>query len=424
MRGRLHLVAVVAALVLVPGCVTLSSAPAPAPAPTAADAPEDADAGPVNRFLLEAPRPYGTRVSGGAEPSILASRDGTTVWIGDTAGIHRSQDGGVSWQRLSDPFVGGLFTDGWAMAEDDVGRLYVVVTNGQAISLAVSGDKGTTWEHVNHLVDFSGVADRPWVAARGDGEVAVIFYDAVRTTREVCVRSDDAGRTFLVRHLNNVNVYPNAGNAAYGPDGALYYATGAMTYQWARACEDPFKRMPHGSATGAQIFTQVSVDAAGDVYVARPSADNSQVVLSGTHGMVGGTRKTLVVSPPELASNTFVTLSAGDGEVVVAWYGSETAGNPSDPGFAGAWNVYVARVSGFWTDSPAVTYARLTTEPNHVGDFCMSGVTCGVGGGGGDRDLLDYFMVDHAPDGGVHVAYGHDGTGSRAEVRYARLPAP
>jgi hypothetical protein len=168
-------------------------------------------------------------------------------------------------------------------------------------------------------------------------------------------------------------------------------------------------------ATGAQIFTQIQVDANGDFFVAKPTPDNGEMLLLGTHGFRGMGRKMLVVSPPESLSNTFGTLSVQDGAIAVAWYGSTTAGNPSADGFGGTWDVHVTRVSDFW-GAPVLERSVIETGI-HVGGFCMGGIGCTSG----DRDLLDYFMVDHAPDGAVHVAYGHDGAGSDAQVRHARV---
>lgn len=98
--------------------------------------------------------------------------------------------------------------------------------------------------------------------------------------------------------------------------------------------------------------------------------------------------------------------------------GSTTAGNPAGA-FTGSWDVYVARVTGFWTSSPSVTVTKVTTEPNHVGGFCMSGIACSTGGG--DRDLLDYMGVTYDASGALHVAYGHDGSTTNAVVRYAKV---
>ncbi|HUR69445.1 MAG TPA: sialidase family protein [Candidatus Thermoplasmatota archaeon] len=350
--------------------------------------------------------------SGGAEPSILATSDGA-LWIGDTSGLAKSTDGGATWHHVDVGFLGGLFTDGWALAEDDVGTLYVAVTNGQMLSTASTKDGGATWT-INHLVDVSTIADRPWIAARGDGEVAVVYNDA-KTTRELCVHSTDGGFTWLDRYVG-IQASPNAGNVVFWPDGGLSYSVGTMSYKWSAPCSGEPQKLPQGNS-GAQIFTQAQVSGAGDLYLARPTADNGAMTVSATHGMRGLGRRTLTLSPPELRSNTYGTVSVNDaGDVAVAWYGSTTPGSPSADGFSGSWNVYVSIVHDFW-GTPVVTTTRVTSVPNHVGGFCFSGIACTSG----DRDLLDYMMVDLDEDGVAHLAYGHDGAGSSSEVRYARV---
>ncbi|HET6404624.1 MAG TPA: sialidase family protein [Candidatus Thermoplasmatota archaeon] len=356
--------------------------------------------------------PAGT-VSGGAEPIIHVTRDGTTLLVGDSSGVYRSVNGGATWTRLSHPFLQGAFTDGRAIAEDDVGRIYVAHTQGQIVGVARSSDNGASWDLISRVVAVGAIADRPWLAARGDGEVTLIVYNAGHG--EECFRSTDGGATFLDRTLITPGV-ANTGGMAYDPQGRLWYSNGASWYRWTTCLQPPLPvDHPNG---GAQILTQTAVDAQGRPYSALPSGNNAQMLVHARQ-TTGGV-KTLAVSPAELKSNTFgaIAVNNATGEVAVGWYGSTTAGNPSASTFGGSWHVYVARITGFWSASPSVTVTQVTTTPNHVGGFCMTGVTCGSGA---DRDLLDYFGLTFAPDGSVHVAYGHDGATSNSEVRYAKL---
>lgn len=359
--------------------------------------------------ILDAPE---AAVSSGAEPSILAARDGT-LYVGDTSGLSRSVNGGASWQHVSIPFIDGLFTDGFALAEDDDGVLYVAVTNGQLISVGASADRGATWR-VTDLVDASIVADRPWIAARGHGQIAILYYDS-KTTREACLASNDGGVTFLTRYVGLVAT-PNAGNALFGPNGALYYSTSNVAYRWSTPCSGEPTRLLHGATSGASTFTQFAVDPSGNMFVAGPPSGNGAMTVYGK-AATGGQWRAIKVSTNAERSNTYATISAIDGEVAVAWYASTTAGNPADASFSGSWNVHVARISGFFEATPIIRHDVVTSEPNHVGDFCMGGIGCTSG----DRDLLDYFGIDHGADGTLHVAYGHDGAGSNAQVRYAHL---
>lgn len=338
-------------------------------------------------------------VSGGAEPMMLVARSGALL-VGDTSGLRRSVDGGASWQASPDPFLGGAFADGWALAQDDAGTLYAASTQGQVIGVAASRDDGRTWDAVSPIVGAGGVADRPWLAANGDGRVALVWYQA--GAGEWCAYSEDGGVTFLGRTLHNVG-FSNAGNLEMDEAGRLWYATRYGVNRWDAGCagSQVTAQLPPG---GPQIFVQLALTPSEDAFVAQPAWGSGAMELRGMHGLDRATYKALNVSPPELRANTFgAVANLGDEEIAVAWYGSTSPGDPSSSAFRGEWHVYVARVRGFWTDAPTVDVTKVTTTPNHRGWFCMGGVSCNSG-----RALLDYFGIAYDSDGNLHVAYGDD----------------
>jgi hypothetical protein len=414
------------AVVLLAGCAAAPSGPvesAPSAGVPSPNSPADAQAAAQggNGFLLDALRPPGNQVSDGAEPSILVDMLGRAIWIGDTSGLAVSFDNGTTWGSGASPFL--LSADGWGLAQDATGTLYFSTTGLAWVDVARSTDLGRTAQLVGRFVDVAPIADRPWIAARGDGEVAMVFYAFGRVADEACARSLDGGETWLDRQP--FAGAPNPGNLVYDDAGTLYFSDGGgEVYRLQDGCQSLQPEAPL-MAAGFQMFPNVELGAnnmlqvatAGNVlYSVAAGPGNRQMLLSGSKD--GGTPRLLGVSPPQLASNTFGAVSTWGDEVAVAWYGSETAGDPSAEGYGGAFNVYVARVKDFWGDRE-VTYYRLTDEPNHVGDICMGGIGCSESA---DRDLLDYFGVDFDPWGGIHVAYGHDGAGSNAVVRYARIP--
>lgn len=393
---------VVAALAL----LTLGSVAVPAAEPFAAHLTLAPAA------LLEGELPEGT-VSNGAEPRIHVTRDGSTILIGDFTGLYRSTNGGTSWQRAPDPFAPGVFADGWPIAEDDTGRIYAADTQGQIVGVASSSNRGQSWDIVSRIVAVGSIVDRPWLAARGNGEVALI----VNSDRgEECYRSLDGGATWLDFSLT-ANPPPNPGSVSFDPQGRLWFSNGASWYMWNAPCRGAAIPRDHPDA-GPQILTQTAVDSAGAVYTAVPSSNSAQMLVH-ARPSTGGL-KTVVVSQAAQKSNTFGAIAVDNvtGDVAVAWYGSTTAGNPSGS-FSGSWQVFVARIQNYWSASPTITVTQVTTEANHVGGFCMNGIGCSTGGG--DRDLLDYQGVAFAPDHSIHVAYGHDGATSSAQVRYARV---
>lgn len=399
----------VALLLLLAGCA--GTAPESEVTVRPGDAPGST---PGNQFLLHAPRPaVDVRISGGAEPQILADNQGRFLWIADTSGGYVSHDNGSSWRSLPSIRPPGLFNDGWGLAQDDAGAMYAAAINGHWVNVGRSED-GTSWAHTSHAVDAAPVSDRPWLAAHGDGEVALFIYDFGRSFSESCAISKDAGVTWLDRSV--LRASPQGGRASADAAGNFYIASddGKLT-RFAGSCMSTASKQMFPAGKGAQHMVHTS--AQGDeVYAAAPTPGNGAVVLSGTKAW--GSPRTVTVSPAVLLSNTFAVVSVHDDEVAVAWYGSESAGDPGAAGFSGSWNVFVAVVQDFW-GSPKIQHHRITTEANHVGDICMDGVGCD---GDRDRDLLDYFAIDHDVWGGVHVAYGHDGAGSSAEVRYAHVP--
>lgn len=380
---------------------------------------------------------FTSTVSNGAEPAILVDRLGRGILVGDHLGVKRSTNGGASWSTVSipwipghDPVFGVGIYDGWVFAQDDAGTIYASTTDGPVINVASSQDGGATWDVgiSTFVVDVSArIADRPWLAARNDGQVAMIWNDGGAS--QACSYSTDGALTFTKKSLLS-NVPPIGGLPAFDKNGGLIFASnggiggGARNlYRYSGSpCSGGVTTVDMGAA-GEQLSTQVVADAAGN-YVARPSADGTKMQILGVPGMTMGGAKTLVVSPATLKGNTFGTIAyrEGAGEMAVAWYGTATAGDFSEPGFNGQWNVYVARVRDFWTATPQVVVQQVTSTPNHVGDFCFSGTGCDLSGAG-DRDLLDYFQITYDAAGQLHLAYGHDGTTANPQVIYARLPA-
>ncbi|HUR26387.1 MAG TPA: PKD domain-containing protein [Candidatus Thermoplasmatota archaeon] len=374
-----------------------------------------------NQWLLDSFHPSAVSVSNGAEPSILTDRLGRALWIGDTSGTYVSLDNGTSW-HVAGHYVGDVgvaFGDGVALAQDDTGRLYAAILNDNRVDVVSSSDLGATWDTLGVAAGVSGTADRPWLAADGDGEVVLFYFDAPAVAVglwEHCARSTDAGMTFVDREP--VSIIPGTGGKAFfDGQGRFYFAhNSGSLYRYDSTCMGSSRTIPMLDDTGGPNQMLQGAADGTDLYMVGTDS-GGRIVLAGSRD--GGGVRDIVVSPAFLPTNTYSTVAARDGLVAVAWYGSETGGDPSAPGYQGAFNVYVALVRGFWQDT-SVEYYRLTAAPNHVGDICMSGIGCT--GGSGDRDLLDYFMVDLDVWGGIHVAYGNDGDSSQRAVAYGRIP--
>jgi hypothetical protein len=283
------------------------------------------------------------------------------------------------------------------------------VPNGQLIEVVSSHDNGNTWSKPA-VADVASIADRPWLAARGHGEVSVIDN---ADNGERCMRSTDAGATFLDRSLLTV-AHPNPGNVVYDASGALWMTNGAVVQRWLSPCKGSLVQTVPLPASGTQIFAMIALDDAGHNYVPLPTPGNGAMQLAGHLYVSPNSAKTIVVSPPELHSNSFANVATRGNEVAVAWLGTTGSGDPSASGFQGVWNVYVARVTGFWTATPTVTVTQVTTTGMHSGWFCTAGVTCTSG-----RNLGDYIGVAYGPTGDLHLAFVDDMHDGR--VHYAHV---
>lgn len=359
-----------------------------------------------------------TAVSSGAEPRVYSSKDGSVLWIGHSFGGYRSFDQGATWQSMSNPMLPSVFIDGWDFAEDDDGVLYGTSTGGQ-VQVFRSTNNGLSWEITTRFTpdDISALADRPWIDARGSGELILIYNDSGFTTH--CTKSYDGGVTWPDKY--HFAGSPIAGNVVFDDDGKAYYGeSGGFMYRIRTGgllpnsdCFSGFSTRQATTAVGDTLQAQVAVED-GTSYMALPiPGNNANKVVA--YNWNTGASKEFEFGLPELTSNTFQTIDMKDGRIYVGWYGSETDGDYSVSSFNGWWSVYLATIDNFWSANPEVAVYTVQ-EDHHKGMICLGGVGCT---GNADRDLLDYFGIDVDLNGKVHVAYVHDGDTTNAKVRYA-----
>jgi PKD repeat protein len=351
---------------------------------------------------------------------MLADRDGRYLWVGDTSGGYYSEDNGTSWTRMGNyPGNGGVaFVDGWVFAQDEESRLYSAVLDDNHVDIVRSSNGGDSWDQTTYLAGVSGTADRPWIAAQGD-EVVLFYFDApavITGLYEHCARSTDGGLTWLDR--DPMAGSPQGGNAVFDDQGNFYYGDNSGTvYKFAGSCTSSVATRAMFGSSVRSSNNMIPVAVEGEhLCMAAATTGNGAIQLSCLRDF--GVPKVRTISPEFLKANIFSTISMQEGQIAVAWYGSETDGDPTAEGFTGAFNVYVAIVEDFWEETATITHHRLTSTPNHVGQICIGGISCTETS---DRDLLDYFGIDHDIWGNVHVAYAHDGTTANAQTRHARL---
>lgn len=120
-----------------------------------------------------------------------------TVYVvqanGNAIDVAVSNSGGTAWSQARaanrQTAPGSIFVNGDV---DDAGNAYVAWVDRDSDQLDVwlssSTDKGTTWSSPKRVSSGVGTNVFPWVAAGGDGNVAVVWYG----TSEVVNEADDA----------------------------------------------------------------------------------------------------------------------------------------------------------------------------------------------------------------------------------------
>ncbi|HEV7677045.1 MAG TPA: hypothetical protein VGQ42_00590 [Candidatus Dormibacteraeota bacterium] len=113
-----------------------------------------------------------------------------------------------------------------------------------------------------------------------------------------------------------------------------------------------------------------------------------------------------VSSPP---SNTAImpwAVAGGNGNLDVAWYGTDSrTSNPEDEtASAGAnWYVYMAQVTGANTGSPSISQVKAYDRPMHHGSICLSGTGCIQKQG--NRNLADFFEITADAQGAAYIVF-------------------
>src|SRR3954454_11431541 len=178
----------------------------------------------------------------------------------------------------------------------------------------------------------------------------------------------DYGQIVVAHHkgcngdqFDNTTVYANDGGSfsnlfvsnAVGPDGALFVvASGRLT------ADAPYNTYVWVSRDQAKTFS-----------------------------------KPILVNTSDLTTNVMTAVAAGNkpGQVVLGWYGSQSAKTPNDA--TAEWRYYVAR-----SDDYGATWQQTTITPNvfHYGDICTVGILCTSG----NRNLLDFSSVGVDPQTG------------------------
>jgi hypothetical protein len=309
--------------------------------------------------------------------------------------------------------------------------------SGHSIANAGPQGNGTSGESIG--------ADRQWMTFLDDHTV-LLAYNGQHPRQVEVQKSTDGGLTYgPATAASNSNVIPPGGPDFPGPMRSMpaahtnpgapagaprvaYFAwtahdadnsyvnlavskDGGSTWNDCNVAKAPVDSS--GSST-LQSFAVADNDDAGNIYVAYADTQqfHTHLVTLAADKLAGCTGTPVAQEPAmypnpgastpvqidrdKVRTSVFPWLVAGSkpGNVAVAYYGTETDGDPNASDFKAAWDVYVDDVSGALSGSPQVGQAKATTHPIYYDQICLNGFGCSTGG---DRSLGDFLSIDFNP---------------------------
>ena len=389
--------------------------------------------------------------NGAAEPMIRASRGGTFYaasenGVGSGTIAWKSTDGGRHYQTLVGPndasqtqdagfAPGGGDTDVAIATAPNAGgtyNVYVASLTLANVSVSTSADDGATWT-LNPVSASVPGDDREWIAADGASKVCLSYHDLYGNYWVNC--SYDAGATFTqlasAFDANHAWLGDNnsSGNLAIDPGSHTVYQTfsgpsnvadttgcggfaclntvyvavstdGGRTFTDRIVYANPDKTVAYGSQ-----FTNVSVDAAGNVYSVFSDRHNVYYAWSGDHGTTWSAPVRVNAAPSATAIMPWAVAGAA-GKIDIVWYGTsyyDGVNAPDSYPSTAAWYVYFAQ--NLAATSARGSFSQVAASPIiHYGGVCLSGIACT-----GNRDLYDDFGVAANPLTGLaSIVYSDD----------------
>lgn len=337
------------------------------------------------------------------DPEWLAGyRNQTLVW--------RSTDHGKTWKEVELlPGLGGHsptstgFSDP-DFAKDSAGNLYGTEIDLANVSIFSSHDNGQTWPDANPIAD-SG--DRPWLAARGDGEVYLRITGHLQ-------KSLDGGTTWTT--LTDPDAYGKIFIDPTDPKGLYAGSANGVGVEVSR--DDGMTWETHSvggqGLSNNSVMTSIGVGTDGFVHYGFVDGVDDQAEIKYSVFDPEAERWSSPVSIPRIGKGTPFwawTVAGDDGRGAVGWYEAEQL--PENPGQYYV-RAYVAATNnakgsthkcgkGEFTVPPRFSVADVAGRPIHVGQGPCSGTGCNVIG---DRRLGDFFTINFDDKGRLFVTTG------------------
>jgi len=332
-----------------------------------------------------------------------------------------SSPAGHLWEDVSTPLVQQfVLSDPIGHVDPSTGRVFsldLIGFEGNSF-MAFSDDDGQTWTPAQG----GGIPGAPDHETLGSGPYAsplpnpgpvyphAVYYCGQDIAPEAqCSRSDDGGATFGP----GVPIYQTGqcaangsihGHVKVGPDGAVYVPSGScsagpgLAYSRDNGLTWSFSAIP-SSTDAANLDPSIAIDSAGTLYFIWLDGNTHQPWVAVSHdGAQTWGAPFNVGAAFSIENANFVVATAGDpGRAAVGFVGTTTAGDSTQPGFRGAWDLYVAT-----TYDSGNTWTTVDTTP---GDPVQLGCIWTGGGSNPCRNLLDFNDMHIDSQGRVEVAF-------------------
>jgi hypothetical protein len=307
-----------------------------------------------------------------------------------------------------------------------------------------------------------GGADRQWMAFLDDHTVLLSYNQQV--PRNIVVqKSTDGGLTYLTGNDTIASPNPdfpgpmrsmpaslvNPGQSGYiayygwnSSDADFSYVNFAISdttgLNW-HNCN--VAKIPIADSGGLGAFTVTDNDQDGNIYLtySDEKAYHTYLTTLPVANLAGCTDGTTTQPTTNPGWSTPVQVDRGNvhttvfpwlaaegqpGRVAVAFYGTETDGDPNAGTFKASWDVYVNQSLDALSGSPTMSQVKATTHPFHYDSICLRGLACDLAVPPGDRSLADFFSIAYdKTDGRLHIVYDQGAKEPDESVGHVATPA-
>lgn len=378
---------------------------------------------PIPQDFMSFGTPVKVQADRGGEPSVAIDGKGH-IYLSPIGELYKSTNGGKSFAAVNYPQTVSGDSHVVVDAND---RVYIADLQGFGVGVGVgpavpilgptavwsSGDGGASWvTSGNPAASDSVLNDRQWLAAKGNG-LAYLLFKIFPCCAKI-TKTTDSGVTWIPLSSSwDWDSFPFINPK----DGTLYVVSSeGSNGETVRVHVSPDGGSTWTSALAAQrhtttsdMFASGTVDDAGNAYVTWSDKESGQYNVYLAYSTDRGAKwKGPFLVSAGVGTHLMPWIAAGgDGKVVVTWYGTNKVGDPNAMDANTEWYVYAAQSLNAHDKTPVFSQSQASPGSIHKGAVCLGGLSCSA-----DRDLLDFFTIDVAPDGRAAIAYGQDDGGS------------